>query len=143
MSPRALQNLVGGAAVDAADGATIDLVDPSTGEVFATSPRSGAADVDAACRAAATAFETWRDTTPSDRQRALLKLADLVEEHADELVALESENTGKPVGLTSEEEVPPMVDQIRFFAGAARVLEGLSAGEYMSGYTSYIRREPI
>lgn len=143
MSPRALQNLVGGAAVDAADGATIDLVDPSTGEVFATSPRSGAADVDAACRAAATAFETWRDTTPSDRQRALLKLADLVEEHADELVALESENTGKPIGLTAEEEVPPMVDQIRFFAGAARVLEGTSAGEYMAGHTSWIRREPI
>jgi betaine-aldehyde dehydrogenase len=143
VSPRALQNLVGGAAVDAADGATIDLVDPSTGEVFATSPRSGAADVDAACRAAATAFETWRDTTPSDRQRALLKLADLVEEHADELVALESENTGKPIGLTAEEEVPPMVDQIRFFAGAARVLEGTSAGEYMAGHTSWIRREPI
>ena len=143
MSPRALQNLVGGAAVDAADGATIDLVDPSTGEVFATSPRSGAADVDAACRAAATAFETWRDTTPSERQRALLKLADLVEAHADELVALESENTGKPIGLTAEEEVPPMVDQIRFFAGAARVLEGTSAGEYLAGHTSWIRREPI
>jgi betaine-aldehyde dehydrogenase len=143
VSPRALQNLVGGAASDAADGATIDLVDPSTGEVFATSPRSGAADVDAACRAAATAFESWRDTTPSDRQRALLKLADLVEEHADELVALESENTGKPVGLTAEEEIPPMVDQIRFFAGAARVLEGTSAGEYMAGHTSWIRREPI
>jgi betaine-aldehyde dehydrogenase len=143
VSPRALQNLVGGAAVDATDGATIDLVDPSTGEVFATSPRSGAADVDAACRAAATAFETWRDTTPSERQRALLKLADLVEAHADELVALESENTGKPIGLTAEEEVPPMVDQIRFFAGAARVLEGTSAGEYMAGHTSWIRREPI
>src|SRR4051794_10763906 len=83
VSPRALQNLVGGAAVDAADGATIDLVAPSTGEIFATSPRSGAADVDAACQAAAAAFETWRDTTPSDRQRALLKLADLVEEHAE------------------------------------------------------------
>jgi betaine-aldehyde dehydrogenase len=80
---------------------------------------------------------------PSDRQRALLKLADLVEEHADELVALESENTGKPIGLTAEEEVPPMVDQIRFFAGAARVLEGTSAGEYMAGHTSWIRREPI
>jgi betaine-aldehyde dehydrogenase len=143
VSPRALQNLVGGAASAAADGATIDLIDPSTGEVFATSPRSGAADVDAACRAAATAFETWRDTTPGERQLALLKLADLVEQHADELVALESENTGKPVGLTAEEEIPPMVDQIRFFAGAARVLEGTSAGEYMAGHTSWIRREPI
>jgi betaine-aldehyde dehydrogenase len=143
VSPRALQNLVGGVAADAADGATIDLIDPSTGEVFATSPRSGAADVDAACQAAATAFESWRDTTPSERQRALLKLADLVEEHADELVALESENTGKPIGLTAEEEVPPMVDQIRFFAGAARILEGTSAGEYLAGHTSWIRREPI
>ncbi len=143
MSPRALQNLVGGTASDAADGATIDLVDPSTGEVFATSPRSGAADVDAACQAAAQAFDSWRDTTPGERQKALLKLADLVEEHADELVALESENTGKPIGLTSDEEIPPMVDQIRFFAGAARVLDGLSAGEYMAGHTSWIRREPV
>ena len=143
MSARAVRNLVGGEAVDAADGATIDLVDPSTGEVFGTSPRSGAVDVDAACAAAATAFESWRDTTPSERQRALLKLADLVEAHADELVALESENTGKPLGLTADEEVPPMVDQIRFFAGAARVLEGTSAGEYLAGHTSWIRREPI
>ncbi|WP_426573430.1 gamma-aminobutyraldehyde dehydrogenase [Aquihabitans sp. McL0605] len=143
MSPRALRNLVGGAASDAADGATIDLVDPSTGEVFATSPRSGAADVDAACTTAAAAFESWRDTTPGERQLALLKFADLVEAHADELVALESENTGKPLGLTSSEEIPPMVDQIRFFAGAARVLNGASAGEYMAGHTSWIRREPI
>ncbi|HEX2577297.1 MAG TPA: gamma-aminobutyraldehyde dehydrogenase [Aquihabitans sp.] len=143
MSPRALRNLVGGRSTDAADGATIDVVDPSTGEVFATSPRSGEADVDAACRAAATAFETWRDTTPGERQRALLRFADLVEDHADELVALEVENTGKPVGLTTDEEVPPMVDQIRFFAGAARVLEGTSAGEYLAGHTSWIRREPI
>jgi len=143
VTTRALRNLVGGEAVEAADGATIDLVDPSTGEVFATSPRSGAADVDAACRAAADAFETWRDTTPSERQRALLRFADLVEEHADELVALESENTGKPVQLTLDEEVPPMVDQIRFFAGAARLLEGTAAGEYLAGHTSWLRREPI
>jgi betaine-aldehyde dehydrogenase len=143
VSTRALRNLVGGRPADAADGATLDLVDPSTGEVFATSPRSGPADVDAACSAAATAFETWRDTTPSERQRALLRFADLVEAHADELVALESENTGKPIGLTASEEVPPMVDQIRFFAGAARILEGTAAGEYLAGHTSWIRREPI
>jgi len=143
VSSRALHNLVNGQPSAAADGATLDLVDPSTGEVFATSPNSGAADVDVACRAAATAFETWRDTTPSERQRALLRFADLVEEHADELVALESENTGKPIGLTASEEVPPMVDQIRFFAGAARILEGTSAGEYLAGHTSWIRREPI
>jgi len=143
VSTRALHNLVNGQHTDAASGATLDLIDPSTGEVFATSPIAGEADVDAACNAAATAFETWRDTTPSERQRALLRFADLVEEHADELVALESENTGKPVGLTASEEVPPMVDQIRFFAGAARVLEGMSAGEYLAGHTSWIRREPV
>jgi len=143
VSTRALRNFVNGQHTDAADGATIDLVDPSTGDVFATSPRSGQADVDSACRAAATAFQTWRDTTPSERQRALLRFADLVESHGDELVALEVENTGKPVGLTESEEVPPMVDQIRFFAGAARVLEGTSAGEYLAGHTSWVRREPI
>jgi betaine-aldehyde dehydrogenase len=143
VSTRALRNLVGGQPTDAADGATLDLVDPSTGEVFATSPRSGPEDVDRACRAAAEAFDTWRDTTPSERQRALLRFADLVEAHADELVALESENTGKPLGLTADEEVPPMVDQIRFFAGAARILEGTAAGEYLAGHTSWIRREPV
>jgi betaine-aldehyde dehydrogenase len=143
VSDRALRNLVGGEAVAAADGATLDLIDPSTGDVFGTSPRSGAADVDAACRAAADAFETWRDTTPSQRQLALLKLADLVEAHAEELVELESQNTGKPLGLTADEEIPPMVDQIRFFAGAARVLDGTAAGEYLEGHTSWIRREPI
>ena len=143
MSTRQLRNFVNGQATDASNGETIDVINPSTGEVFATSPRSGEADVAAACNAAATAFETWRDTTPSDRQRALLRFADLVESHADELVALEVENTGKPVALTSSEEMPPMVDQIRFFAGAARVLEGSSAGEYLAGHTSWIRREPI
>ena len=96
-----------------------------------------------ACKAAARAFESWGRTTPSERQLALLKIADAIEARAEELVAVESENTGKPKALVLSEEVPPMVDQIRFFAGAARVLEGLSAGEYMSGYTSYIRREPI
>jgi len=143
VSVRSLRNLVGGKSTEAADGATIDLIDPSTGVVFATSPKSGVVDVDAACTAAASAFDTWRDTTPSERQRALLKFADLVEAHADELVALESENTGKPIGLTADEEVPPMVDQIRFFAGAARILEGASAGEYLAGHTSWVRREPI
>src|SRR4051795_8583024 len=138
-----LRNFVGGEHVDATDGRRSDLVDPATGEVFATAPVSTAEDVDRAYRAAAGAFQSWGDTTPSERQRALLKLADLVEEHADELVALESRNTGKPIGLTASEEVPPMVDQLRFFAGAARVLEGSSAGEYMAGHTSWIRREPV
>ena len=89
------------------------------------------------------AFETWRDATPSERQRALLRIADAIEERADELVAIESQNTGKPRELTASEEIPPMCDQIRFFAGAARVLEGKSAGEYMQGHTSFIRREPV
>src|SRR5690348_16241027 len=93
--------------------------------------------------AAAAAFPAWRDQTPAERQKALLKIADAFEERAEELIAAEVENTGKPVGLTRSEEIPPMVDQIRFFAGAARMLQGLSAGEYMTGVTSMIRREPI
>jgi betaine-aldehyde dehydrogenase len=140
---RVVRNFVGGELMDAADGCTSDLVNPATGEVFGTAPLSGAADVDAAMRAAHSAFESWRDTTPARRQLALLKIADAIEARADELVAAESENTGKPIGLTAEEEIPPMVDQIRFFAGAARMLEGKAAGEYMAGHTSIIRREPI
>ena len=140
---RVLQNFVGGERVDTTDGRRMDLVDPATGEVFASAPVSGAEDIDRAYRTAATAFEGWRDTTPSERQKALLRLADLVEEHAEELVALESRNTGKPIGLTTSEEIPPMVDQIRFFAGAARTLEGKAAAEYMAGHTSFVRREPI
>src|SRR5438270_7579109 len=107
---RALRNFVNGAWSDAADGATFDLVDPSTGEVFATSPRSGAADVDAAVVAATAAFETWRDTTPSERQRALLRIADAIESRGKELVDAECQNTGKPVQLTLDEELPPALD---------------------------------
>ncbi|MEV0398573.1 gamma-aminobutyraldehyde dehydrogenase [Actinoallomurus sp. NPDC050550] len=140
---RTVRNFVNGSPADAADGRTADLISPVTGEAFGTAPVSGQAEVDAAFDAAARAFETWRDTTPSERQLALLRIADAIEARADELVALESENTGKPIGLTASEEIPPMVDQIRFFAGAARILEGRSAGEYMAGHTSWIRREPI
>jgi betaine-aldehyde dehydrogenase len=129
--------------MDAADGRTTELVDPTTGQVYATAPLSGSADVAAATKAAADAFATWRFTTPSERQLALLRFADAVEANADKLIAAESRNTGKPLGLTASEEVPPMVDQIRFFAGAARVLEGRAAGEYMTDHTSFIRREPI
>jgi betaine-aldehyde dehydrogenase len=121
----------------------MELVDPVTEEVFAKSAVSSEQEIDAACKAAARAFESWGQTTPSERQLALLKIADAIEARAEELVAVESENTGKPKALVLSEEVPPMVDQIRFFAGAARVLEGTSAGEYMTGYTSFIRREPI
>jgi betaine-aldehyde dehydrogenase len=140
---RKLQNLIGGEHADAADGRTSTLVNPSTGEGFAESPLSGAADVEAACQAAARGFERWRDATPAERSRALAKLADALEERGEELVRLEVENTGKPFQLTMDEELPPMVDQIRFFAGAARVLSGLSTGEYMAGHTSMIRREPV
>jgi betaine-aldehyde dehydrogenase len=140
---RTVHNFINGEHVPAADGQTMSLVNPSTGEVFAEAPLSGEPDVDAACAAAAAAFEGWRDATPSERSRALLKIADAIEERAGELVALESENTGKPVQLTLDEEVPPAADQIRFFAGAARMLNGLSAGEYMENHTSFVRREPI
>jgi betaine-aldehyde dehydrogenase len=141
--PRVLQNFVSGQYVDAADGRTADLVDPTTGAVFAQAPLSSAGDVDTAMTAAADAFEGWRDSTPSDRQKALIRIADAIESRAEELVAAESANTGKPIALTMSEEIPPMVDQIRFFAGAARMLEGRSAGEYMAGHTSFVRREPI
>jgi betaine-aldehyde dehydrogenase len=138
-----LRNFVGGDYTDPADGGTYDLVNPATGEVFAQAPLSGEEDVDRAYRAAERAFETWRDTTPSERQLAMYRIADAIEERAEELVRAESENTGKPYALTMEEEIPAMADQIRFFAGAARVLEGKSAGEYLEGYTSFIRREPV
>ncbi|MEO7262245.1 MAG: gamma-aminobutyraldehyde dehydrogenase [Jatrophihabitantaceae bacterium] len=140
---RSLSNFINGEQVPAADGRTLDVTNPATGQVYLSSALSGPEDVDRAYQAAATAFESWRDTTPSDRQRALLKFADAVESRAEEIIAVESENTGKPIGLTRSEEVPPMIDQLRFFAGAARVLEGRSAGEYMAGHTSYVRREPV
>jgi betaine-aldehyde dehydrogenase len=140
---RTLRNHIDGESRPAADGRTTEVVNPVTGQAYATAPLSGAADVDAAMAAAAAAFPGWRDTTPSDRQKALLRIADAMEARAQELVAVESENTGKPVGLTMSEEIPPMVDQVRFFAGAARMLEGRSAGEYMEGMTSFVRREPV
>ncbi|MDQ1735596.1 MAG: betaine-aldehyde dehydrogenase [Pseudonocardiales bacterium] len=140
---RPILNFINGESVPAADGRTLDVVNPATGQVYLTSPLSGAEDIDRAYRAAAVAFETWRDTTPAQRQVALLKFADAIEARAEEIIAVESENTGKPIAMTRSEEIPPMVDQIRFFAGAARVLEGKSAGEYMPGHTSYVRREPV
>jgi betaine-aldehyde dehydrogenase len=138
-----LQNFIGGQWTDLSFDKRSELVNPSTGEVFATAPVSGEAEVDAAVSSAAAAFEGWRDSTPAERSLALLRIADAIESRAEEFVKAESQNTGKPLGLTESEEIPPMVDQIRFFAGAARMLEGRSAGEYMSGFTSFIRREPI
>ncbi|MEY9968576.1 betaine-aldehyde dehydrogenase [Streptacidiphilus sp. MAP12-16] len=141
--PGKLRNYINGAYTDAADGRTTEVIDPATGEVYATAPLSAAADVDKAMAAAAVAFESWRDTTPSVRQLALLRIADAVEARARELVDVECRDTGKPRGLTAAEEIPPMVDHIRFFAGAARLLEGKSAGEYLQGTTSFVRREPV
>jgi betaine-aldehyde dehydrogenase len=138
-----LRNFIGGQWTDESFDKRSELINPSTGEVFATAPISGEAEVDAAVSSASAAFEGWRDATPAERSLALLRIADAIETRADQFVKAESENTGKPIGLTLSEEIPPMVDQIRFFAGAARMLEGLSAGEYMSGFTSMIRREPI
>ena len=138
-----LQNFIGGQWTDLSYDKRADLINPSTGEVFATAPISGEAEIEAAVTSAAEAFPGWRDATPGERSLALLKIADAIEARADQFVKAESQNTGKPLALTASEEIPPMVDQIRFFAGAARMLEGRSAGEYMSGFTSFIRREPV
>ncbi len=138
-----ITNFINGQHVAAASGETTHVVDPSTGEPYAKAALSRQPDIDAAFQSAARAFESFRDTTPSERQRMLLKIADAFEERAAELVDVECRNTGKPRELTMSEEIPPMCDQIRFFAGAARVLEGKSAGEYMAGHTSFIRREPV
>ena len=140
---KTLQNFINGKSQPASSGQTSEIINPATGVAYATAPVSSAADVDVAMAAASAAFVDWRDSTPSERQRALLKIADAIESRAQEIIAIESENTGKPLSLTASEEVPPMIDQIRFFAGAARNLEGKSAGEYMRGMTSFIRREPI
>ncbi len=140
---RQLANFIGGQYVAPRSGRYATLINPATGEAFAEMPLSDAEDIDAAVTVAQQAFLSWRRATPADRSLALIRIADVLESHADELIALESENTGKILALTRSDEIPPMLDQIRFFAGAARVLEGRGATEYMSGMTSYVRREPI
>jgi len=140
---RTLQNFINGKSVPSSSGKTQDLINPATGEVFAKAPVSNAADIDAAMKSAASAFESWRDSTPGERQKAINKIADAIEARSEELIRVESENTGKPIAVTRQEEIGPMLDQIRFFAGAARHLEGRSAAEYFKGHTSFIRREPI
>ncbi|MDK1475127.1 gamma-aminobutyraldehyde dehydrogenase [Streptomyces sp. 549] len=140
---RRLRNYIDGEFRDAEDGRTTEVVDPATGETYALAALSGAADVDAAMAAARAAFPAWRDATPGTRQLAVLKIAEALEARADELLAVECKDTGKPLELTRQEELPMMLDQIRFFAGAARMLEGKSAGEYMEGLTSFVRREPV
>jgi 1-pyrroline dehydrogenase len=136
------QNLIGGEWIDSAGGETMEVLNPATGEVIAEVPAATAEDVDRAVQAAKKALVEWRETTPGERAEALLKLAGLIDEHADELAELESRNVGKPLSY-AKEEMPVCSDNFRFFAGAARVLEGKSAGEYMKGYTSWLRREPI
>ena len=143
MTQAQLRNFVNGKHTDPREGRYSDVVDPSTGEAYAQAPVSGAADVDEALQAAANAFEGWRDSTPAERSLAMLRFADAVERRAADLTEAECKNTGKPVALTLSEEMPPSVDQLRFFAAAARLLEGRSAGEYMKDHTSMIRREPI
>ena len=138
-----LNNFIGGVSAPSKSGQTSEIINPSTATAYATAQVSNAADVDHAMDVAAKAFEQWRDTTPAERQRALLRIADAFESRAEEFVAIESENTGKPLTLMASEEMPPTCDQIRFFAGAARNLEGKSAAEYVHGMTSFIRREPI
>ena len=143
MTVHEARNLIGGSLEPAKNGETTDILDPATGKVLTTAPLSRAEDVDAACRAAADAFVTWRDSTPAERSLAMLRIADAMEQRGEDIVRVECANTGKPFQMTLEDELGPAIDQIRFFAGAARVLEGRSAGEYMRDHTSYIRREPI
>jgi betaine-aldehyde dehydrogenase len=143
MTQARLRNFVNGRYADPCEGGYSEVIDPSTGATYAHAPVSSAADVDEALRAAATAFEGWRDSTPAERSRAMLRFADAVERRAGEFVEAETRNTGKPVALAVTDELPPSVDQLRFFAGAARILEGRSAGEYLRDHTSMIRREPI
>ncbi|MFT4087051.1 MAG: aminobutyraldehyde dehydrogenase [Gordonia sp. (in: high G+C Gram-positive bacteria)] len=138
-----LQNYIDGAFVDSASTETLDIVNPADESVVAVSPISTDDEVAAAVAAAKRAFTTWGRTTPSQRQTALLKLADAIEERADEIVAAQVRNTGQIASMVKSEEVLVSADQVRFFAGAARTMEGRSAGEYMEGFTSYIRREPI
>jgi betaine-aldehyde dehydrogenase len=137
-----LKNMIGGEFVDPVEGKTEDVINPATGQVIAHSPLSTEEDVDRAVKAARGAFETWQYTTPSERQQLLLKLADAFQERAEDITDWETRDAGKPRQAMFDEEIPPMVDQLRFFAGAARTMEGRAAGEYMEDHTSYIRREP-
>lgn len=138
-----VQNFIDGEFVDAASGETSAVVDPSTGQEIGRAAVSGKEDVDRAVAAAGRAFETWSKTTPGERAEVLLRMAAVLEEHADEIAELESRNAGKPLQSVKDDELPPIIDAFRFFAGAARNLEGKASAEYLPGMTSIIRREPI
>jgi betaine-aldehyde dehydrogenase len=140
---KTLRNFIDGESVEAAEGRTDAVVNPATGEVVAQAPSSSTEDVERAVRAARTAFDAWSQTTPAERSTALLKLADAIEERADELARLEAINAGKPIEAVKADEIPAIVDNLRYFATAARNLEGRATGEYLEGYTSMIRREPV
>ena len=143
MSVRELKSFVNGEHVSSVSGETMDIINPATGQVYATAPKSNAADVDAAYKAADKAFEEWSQTTPQERQLALFRIADALEARVEEMADVESENTGKPRASLPADEILLSVDQIRFFAGAARNLNGLATAEYARDHTSSIRREPI
>jgi len=138
-----LRNFIGGEAVDPAEGGSEDVLNPATGEAIAEAPLSTKADVDAAVAAAKSAFPGWAATPPGERARALLRMADMIEERSEEIADFEAADAGKPRSAVLEDEIPVMADQLRFFAGAARTMEGRAAGEYMEGHTSFIRREPL
>jgi betaine-aldehyde dehydrogenase len=139
-----LQNFIDGEPAAPVEGRTEPVVNPATGETIAHAPLSGREDVDRAVKAARNAFANgWANTTPAERSLALLKIADAIEARADEIARAEAINAGKPVEAVRTDEIPAMVDNLRYFAGAARNLEGKAAGEYLEGYTSMIRREPI
>ena len=138
-----LKNFIGGEAVDPVEGGSEDVVNPATGEVIAEAPLSTKPDVDRAVKVAKKAFHGWAATPPGERARALLRMADLIEERGEEIADLEAADAGKPRGAVLEDEVPVMAGNLRFFAGAARCMEGRAAGEYMEGHTSFIRREPV
>ena len=136
------KQFIGGAFVESSSGETMEVLNPATGEAIAEVPRSGAEDVERAVEVAKHAWADWRGKTPKDRMELLLALADVIDEHGEELARLESANVGKPWWV-AKDEPPAMSDCLRFFAGAARNLEGKAAGEYVEGYTSLIRREPL
>jgi betaine-aldehyde dehydrogenase len=143
MTKTKLQNFIDGELVDAADGASEEVTNPANGEVIAEMPLSSEEDVNRAVAAAKGAFEGWARTTPGERAAAINKLADLLEEHAEELSDLEAADAGKPRNAFFEDEMPFLVDNLRFFAGAGRVMEGKASGEFVENRTSIIRREPI
>src|SRR3712207_4012093 len=143
MSVPELRNFVGGVSVESDSDDRIELIDPVTEKVYATTPVSSERDVARAFDAAATAFESWGESTPAERQLALFRIADALEARAEEFADVESRDTGKPRATLVEDEILVSVDQLRFFAGAARVLEGKAAAEYLPDHTSFVRREPI